>query len=165
MVLIDQHAAHERVHYERILQAFSEQHECVQPLLVPRLVELTPVQHALVAQRAELLVAIGVVVEPFGGHALLVRAHPPWMEDELHDIIESVLVQGRFDRMEWRDHTAKRLACRSSVRAHEPQTIEAMRDLVHQLSACTDPFMCPHGRPTMVRWSAHELAKRFGRSS
>lgn len=165
MVLIDQHAAHERVHYERILQAFSEQHECVQPLLIPRLVELTPVQHALVAQRAELLVAIGVVVEPFGGHALLVRAHPPWMEDALHDIIESVLVQGRFDRMEWRDHTAKRLACRSSVRAHEPQTIEAMRDLVHQLSACTDPFMCPHGRPTMVRWSAHDLAKRFGRSS
>lgn len=170
LYLIDQHAAHERVHYERILHQFAtdDRHRYTQPMLIPQTMEFTATEHALLHTHMERFRALGVELESFGGYTWVVRAHPPWIEatavaQTIRDMVQDVFDDQAFDLIKLRDHTAKRYACIASVKAHQPQTQRAMEQLLQQLSSCTEPFTCPHGRPTVIAFSTYDLAKMFGR--
>ncbi len=170
MYLIDQHAAHERVLYERFCRQRLERAPEVQALLEPLALELSPPRRALMAEQEELLREHGFAVEPFGEDAYLVRALPASLAgspDGLGDprqavasFLDLMLEEGEGDR---RDRVAMSLACHGAIRAGKTLSQEEMRELVTQLERSEAPNTCPHGRPTMIHMSAELLARQFGR--
>ena len=165
LYLIDQHAAHERVLYERFLRGEAES-KASQPLLAPVVLELTPQQGALAGVYAGELREHGFEVEPFGGGGYLLRAAPAGLrrEDPARAFVELLELVTREDSpADPRRRVAASLACHAAVRAGQTLAPEEMRDLIHQLEACDTPQTCPHGRPTMLHLSADELARRFSR--
>jgi len=167
MYLVDQHAAHERVLYERFLRQQREGVKDVQPLLQPLPVELTARQRSLVEAFGEELAAMGLDIEPFGDGAFVVRGVPPAMtgRDTSRALPELLDLLGREDgpKEEPAHRVAASLACHGSVRAGQTMTDEEQRELLQSLESCEHPRTCPHGRPTMVHMSADALAKQFRR--
>jgi DNA mismatch repair protein MutL len=166
LYLIDQHAAHERVLFERFLAAELAGANASQPLLAPVLLELTPSQAALLASHGEALRVHGFEVEPFGGGGFLLRAAPAGLrrDDPARAFVELLDLVTREDApADPRRRVAASLACHAAVRAGQTLVPEEMRDLIEQLEACDQPQTCPHGRPTMLHLSAEELARRFSR--
>jgi DNA mismatch repair protein MutL len=166
LYLIDQHAAHERVLYERFLAAGLAGVKASQPLLVPVLLELTPAQQALVTSLMPALSEHGFEVEPFGPGGYLLRAAPAGLRRDApaRAFVELLDLLTREDSpAEPRRRVAASLACHAAVRAGQSLAPEEMRDLIQQLEACETPQTCPHGRPTMLHLSADELARRFSR--
>jgi DNA mismatch repair protein MutL len=166
MYLIDQHAAHERVLYDRFVAARASKAPDVQGLLDPVAVELSPRQMGLVATEAEAMRSHGFEIETFGdGGECMLRAIPSALagsdpRDGLVRFLDLMLDEGEADG---RDRVAMTLACHGAVRAGKTLTAEEMRDLVRQLEQTASPNTCPHGRPTMVHMSAELLAREFGR--
>jgi DNA mismatch repair protein MutL len=166
LYLIDQHAAHERVLYERFLAAELAGVRVTQPLLAPVLLELTPVQQALVTSFLPALAEHGFDVEAFGPGGYLLRAAPAGLrrDDPARAFVELLDLLTREDSpAEPRRRVAASLACHAAVRAGQSLAPEEMRDLIQQLESCETPQTCPHGRPTMLHLSADELARRFSR--
>ena len=166
LYLVDQHAAHERVMYERFLKELGASSAVSQPLLSPLSLELTPSQASLVSSFGEALGAHGFGVEPFGGGGYLLRAAPSGLrrEDPARAFVELLDLLTREDApADPRHRVAASLACHAAVRAGQTLAPEEMRDLIEQLEACETPQTCPHGRPTMLHLSADELARRFSR--
>jgi DNA mismatch repair protein MutL len=166
LYLVDQHAAHERVLYERFLDAVSQPVEAAQPLLAPVVLDLTPVQQSLLTLYAPAMRERGFDVEPFGPGAYLLRTAPfrRKEDDPARAFVELLDLLTRDDSpADPRLRVAASLACHAAVRAGQSLAFEEMRDLIQQLEACETPQTCPHGRPTMVHLSADELAKRFSR--
>ena len=170
MYLIDQHAAHERVLYERYLAQRREGVRDVQPLLQPQPVELTARQRALLESFGEELQAAGLSVEPFGppeAEAYLVRAVPPALAngDVSRAVGELLDLLGREDgpAEEPAHRVAASLACHASVRAGQTMTGDEQRELLRLLEASEHARTCPHGRPTMIHVSSDALARQFRR--
>ncbi len=166
LYLIDQHAAHERVMFERFLASQLAGATASQPLLAPVVLGLTPSQSALLASHAGALREYGFEVEPFGGGGFLLRAAPPGLrrDDPARAFVELLDLVTREDApADPRRRVAASLACHAAVRAGQTLAPEEMRDLIEQLEACDQPQTCPHGRPTMLHLSADELARRFSR--
>ena len=166
LYLIDQHAAHERVMFERFLSSLLAGTTASQPLLAPVLLELTPSQSALLTSHTEALREHGFAVEPFGGGGFLLRAAPPGLrrDDPARAFVELLDLVTREDApADPRRRIAASLACHAAVRAGQSLAPEEMRDLIEQLEGCDQPQTCPHGRPTMLHLSADELARRFSR--
>ena len=168
LYLVDQHAAHERVLYERYLRQQAEGVEELQPLLQPATVDLTPSQRSLLTTFSDELRASGFVIEPFGDGAYLVRAVPPALAvrgDVTKAVGELLDLLAREDGP--RDSPAHRvaasLACHASVRAGQTMTEDEQRELLSMLEAAEHPRTCPHGRPTMIHMSANALARQFRR--
>jgi DNA mismatch repair protein MutL len=165
MYLIDQHAAHERILYERLLAKPAGQAE-VQGFLEPVTVELAPHQEQALQTFAEALVELGFNIEPFGGRTHLLRAAPALLTDqdagrallELLDMLSRE--EGPADQ---RERVAASIACHAAIRAGQTLDQEEMRELVKQLEETQSPHTCPHGRPTMIHLSAEALAKEFKR--
>ena len=165
LYLIDQHAAHERVLFEKIESQRAQQKIEIQGLLEPVTLEVSPRQKEVLKPNAEDLAEFGFSIEPFGDRTYLVRAvpallyHKDWtgMVGELLDSIS----EGKRD---WREEMAISMSCHSAVRAGQPLTDDEMRELVRQLEQATLPHTCPHGRPTMIRLNSAQLRKEFGRS-
>ena len=165
MYLIDQHAGHERVLYERFWQKRQEGAPDVQGLLEPLSLELSPRQRTLIAEETEALAEHGFEIEPFGDGACIVRALPRSLAagDARHAIVEfldMMCEEGEGDR---RDRVAMSLACHGAIRAGKTLSLDEMRELVRQLEESEAPNTCPHGRPTMIHLSAQTLAREFGR--
>ena len=167
MYLIDQHAAHERVLYERFCRQRLERAPEVQALLEPLALELSPPRRALLAEQAELLREHGFAIEPFGPgeSGYLVRALPASLagsdpRQAVASFLDLMLEEGEGDR---RDRVAMSLACHGAIRAGKTLSQEEMRELVVQLEGSEAPNSCPHGRPTMIHMSAELLARQFGR--
>jgi DNA mismatch repair protein MutL len=167
MYMVDQHAAHERVMYERFLTQQREGVREVQPLLQPTPLELTARQLSMLESFGEQLAAMGLDIEPFGDGAYLVRAVPPSMtgKDVAGAVPELLDLLGREDgpKEEPAHRVAASLACHGSVRAGQSMTDEEQRELLQSLEQCEHPRTCPHGRPTMVHMSSNELARQFRR--
>ncbi|MEX1254720.1 MAG: DNA mismatch repair endonuclease MutL [Dehalococcoidia bacterium] len=168
MYLIDQHAAHERVLYERFLTDRRDGVREQQPLLQPAPLELTARQRALLEDFAGELEAAGLCVEPFGGDgAYLVRAVPPALAggDATRAVSELLDLLGREDSPseEPAHRVAASLACHAAVRAGKPLSDEEQRELLSQLEASEHARTCPHGRPTMIHVSSDALARQFRR--
>ncbi len=165
MYLIDQHAAHERVLYERFWRARRRQQPEAQGLLEPITLELSAAHQMALEQEREAIREHGFDVEPFGEGTYIVRAVPKALaEGDVREAVlrflDGVLEEEGGDR---RDRVAMSLACHGAVRAGKTMSLEEMRDLVRQLEECETPNTCPHGRPTMVHMSVEALAREFGR--
>jgi DNA mismatch repair protein MutL len=165
MYLIDQHAAHERVLYERFWRQRQERTPEVQGLLEPLSLELSPRQRTLIAEQAEPLAAHGFEIEPFGDGACVLRALPRSLaggdvRQAVVEFLDLMFEEGEGDR---RDRVAMSLACHAAVRAGKTLSVEEMRELTRQLEESETPNTCPHGRPTMIHLSADTLAREFGR--
>jgi DNA mismatch repair protein MutL len=166
LYLIDQHAAHERVLFERFMTSLTASAAVSQPLLAPLMLELTPSQASLVTSFAPSLQEHGFEVEPFGPGGFLLRAAPVDLrrEDPSKAFVELLDLLTREDSpADPRRRVAASLACHAAVRAGQTLAEEEMRDLLQQLEACDTPQTCPHGRPTMLHLSSDELARRFSR--
>ncbi len=167
LYLVDQHAAHERVMFERISAQQSSQNEKpTQALLSPIALELTPTQQSLISTYADALRNHGFEIESFGPGDYLLRAAPPALrrEEPARALAELLDLLNREDSpVDPNARVAASMACHAAVRAGQTLSTDEMRDLLRQLEACELPQTCPHGRPTMLHLSSDELAKRFSR--
>ena len=166
MYLIDQHAAHERVLFERIRRQMQERQPLSQPLLTPASIELTPAQAETLDAGWEWITGYGFAVEPFGGGYLL-RAVPAILSGAppataLADILDLAALQGPAARRR-EDIMAASIACHASVRAGQPLAAPEMTALLEQLEQAPNPHTCPHGRPTMIHFSSYLMEREFGR--
>lgn len=166
MYLIDQHAAHERVLYERFTAERAHKAVASQQLLSPLPLELTPRQQAAMAGYLEALTELGFEIEPFGGGTYLLRAVPAALQrgdmgQAMAEILDELAEEGSGETRE--EKALVTVVCHSAVRAGQTLSTEEMRDLVRQLEETELPHTCPHGRPTMVHLSAEQLAREFGR--
>ncbi|MBI2767862.1 MAG: DNA mismatch repair endonuclease MutL [Chloroflexi bacterium] len=165
MYLLDQHAAHERVVYDRIVTR--EAGAVVrQPLLEPALAELDPLLAATLEEHCGHLAALGLEVEPFGESAYLVRAVPAGIGGTdiaaaLRGLLEQLGSERRVSDPFGR--AAATIACHASVRAGMALALEEMRRLVADLEQTPNPRTCPHGRPTLVRVGTEAIERQFGR--
>ncbi len=165
LYLVDQHAAHERVLYERFLSGTGGPVDA-QGLLEPVAVELAPRHRALLVEMTSELAEQGFTLEPFGEAAFLVRTVPAVLKDKdvASNLVEFLDALAREEAVaDRRRRVATSLACHAAVRAGQPLTQDEMRELLRQLETASNPRHCPHGRPTMIHLSADALAREFRR--
>lgn len=169
LYLIDQHAAHERIHYEYFLQKYASASHDRQLLLVPFTLEFTAAEMALITPKLELLAEVGVEAELFGQQTLLIRSHPQWMPpgEELAIVEEMIQYvqseKGAIDIGKLREKAAIMCSCKASIKANDRLTREQGEALLQRLSTCGQPYTCPHGRPIVVHLSTYQLEKMFKR--
>jgi len=166
LYLIDQHAAHERVLFERVRAQRAQREVEVQGFLQPLTIEVTPRQEEMLKAGGEVLATYGFAIELFGQRTYLVRAVPAVLKGEkvaeaLVEVLDSL--SGEGDPQGWEEKVAISLACHSAVRAGQVLNQEEMRQLVRQLEQTELPRTCPHGRPTVIRFSSSQLEREFGR--
>jgi DNA mismatch repair protein MutL len=171
LIVLDQHAAHERVAFEALQTQVASKTSSA-PLLLPKIVELSASQIATLESYCEELAAMGVVVEPFGDDAYRISALPFGYGERRFDlagILEDLETDaerngaGRTGEKR-RANILASVACHSVVRAHEPMSPQEQLTLYERLRACREPQTCPHGRPTMLRLDPTALAKAFHRA-
>ena len=165
--LIDQHSAHERIIYERLMAEVSRQAVTSQGLLEPLVLDLPPRQALVVRRHLAQLQQMGFQVEAFGGATILVRAVPALIPTANIATILRAILDDLTDEAgspeSWQEALVIAITCHSAVRAGQTLTVEEMRDLIMQLEQTTLPRTCPHGRPTMLLLSQAQLEKEFGR--
>ncbi|RTM00337.1 DNA mismatch repair endonuclease MutL [Ancylobacter aquaticus] len=169
VVVIDQHAAHERIVYEKLKAAMARDGLARQMLLVPLVVELDPSEAARLAERAPALEKLGLVIEPFGPGALLVREVPALLGDA---DITALLRELAEHAAEWDDalplerrllHIAATMACHGSVRAGRRLRVEEMNALLREMEDTPNAAQCNHGRPTFVTLALADIERLFAR--
>jgi DNA mismatch repair protein MutL len=172
LIVMDHHAAHERLLFDDLLRAdrAGERLES-QDLLIPRILSYSPVEARALASHLDLLHAAGFRIEEFGENDFAVKGVPTWFNDQdpetlLDSLIEVMLDTGlRGDPSRKREELLKTIACRAAVKESTAMQIEEMRALLHQLDRSGSPQVCPHGRPLTVRMPFSEIRKRMGRKS
>ncbi len=167
MYLIDQHAGHESVLYYRLLRQWANREPEIQPMLEPLPAALSPRQMDALAAGRETLERCGLLVEPFGGDAWLVRAVPVMARraDPAKLLAETLdAIASGADESDAPYAAAASIACHSSVRAGQTLSLDEMAALADALAAEANPQRCPHGRPTVIRVSNDSLGKQFGRA-
>lgn len=169
LIIIDQHAVHEKIIYEQLIKIYDSKEKHTQNLLTPKILELGLKEKSIIEEYLDLLNEIGFRIEEFGGNSYIVKSVPIVMGrlesiDVIHEIIEDLLTIGIVRETSiLKEKIAQIVACHSSVRAGDVLTISQMNDLINQLRNLDNPFNCPHGRPTIIILSKRELEKRFGR--
>lgn len=166
MYLVDQHAAHERVVFDRLIGQRDGRDAVPQSLLAPVAVELSPSHAATLGENLESLTAYGYQLEPFGEGSYLLRAVPSVLAgfdppQTLIDILDMATLEGLTRQKE--DLMAASIACHGAIRAGQTMSEPEMRTLLEQLEATPNPHTCPHGRPTMVHFSSYYMERGFGR--
>ncbi len=169
MFIIDQHAAAERINYEKTLQGILTKQPAVEKLLVPLAIELTKGEYIIIQKHLDLLEELHFEVENFGGNTLLFRSHPTWLpkgyeKEAIRKILDIIVGTEDFDYAKFVDHTAATMACKMSIKANDHISLEDMEYLLDTLSQCDNPFTCPHGRPTIITYTKYELEKLFKRA-
>ena len=169
LVLIDQHAAHERIMFEKILAEAEKASAARQQLLIAETVELPRAMVKLLMGNAELFDRLGFEIESAGGCTVLVNSVPltpcghkeigKWLYDMLNELLENSPASGAVISPEF----AARAACRAAIKAHDELSLKEMELLLEQLKKCRQGTLCPHGRPTLVAINFNEIEKRFGR--
>jgi len=169
MAMIDQHAAHERVLFEKLQDQFSAGDIQLQDLLVPLPVEVGPAQAALLAEHIPELGTVGFIVEDFGNGTFMIKTVPALLVGADHkrlllDILDEVGLHGTSGRAgQLRDEILSVMACHPAIKVHRKLDFREMERLLTDLSRCRMPHTCPHGRPTMVRFSVDDIRKMFKR--
>lgn len=169
MAIIDQHAAHERVLFEKLQNQYGAGRVPVQDLLVPDQVELGPAQSVVLAAYLPELSKLGFLVEDFGNNTFVIKAVPVLLvgadyKQLLLDILDEVNVHGKSGKMEEvRDEMLSVMACHPAIKVHRHLDRQEMEQLLADLFKCRMPHTCPHGRPTIVRFSMAEIMRMFKR--
>jgi DNA mismatch repair protein MutL len=171
LVLIDQHAAHERVLFEQMLKRMALQDPAAQQLLFPVTLEFLPREADFVLAQVETLQQAGVGITRFGPSSFLVDALPAMIRPrDVAEFIRTILADLQQEGGETRkgrrlsEEVVAKTVCRHAVKANDALRPEEWDNLLHDLLACDLPYTCPHGRPTMIQLSAAELHKKFGRT-
>ena len=167
MYLIDQHAAAERINYEKILKAMKED-PIIVDLLIPIKIELKADEFLLVRDRFDIIRKYGFDIDEFGFNSIIIRSHPNWIqegreEDSIRLLIDIITDKDEFnlDQFIWR--LAATTACRMSVMAGDYISEEEQQWILDNIRKCENPFTCPHGRPSIITYTKYELEKMFKR--
>ncbi len=169
LVLVDQHAAHERIVYEQLKHRHQNLNVQSQTLMVPEVLELTHSEAVILESICDDLAALGLVIEPFGGTSFVIKAVPILVEEKevrrmVMEMVETLSVDNETgDKDGWLDACIMTMACHRAIRAHQAMSRHEMARLMSDLMACENPMHCPHGRPIMVAFDRHRLEKLFKR--
>ena len=170
LIMIDQHAAHERILYETALKALTSGSAVTQKQLFPRLIEFTPMEDQLFEQLLPCLNNMGFGIKPFGPHTYLIESIPAGVKisDEV-GLVREMLdyfqeYQDEHRRAEPLEAAAAVFACKAAVKTGQRLSPEEMVKLIEDLFRTSAPFSCPHGRPTYIKIEMNELDRRFKRS-
>lgn len=168
MYLVDQHAAQERINYEYYKDKFANLDLTMQPLIVPLQFEYPMSEFLILEERKEMLEKVGIHLEVFGQHGYIVRSLPLWMKkiDEnvfVDEMIQEVLHKNHLDVVALQDHAIATLSCKASLKANTYLSQADMQTIFDNLMRCDNPYVCPHGRPTIIFYSSYELEKLFKR--
>lgn len=167
--LIDQHAAQERVNYERVLRGLKEKEITKTGLLIPITIELSAGEYIVLKNNFEYLNSLGFEISEFGINTAIIKAHPTWLikgheEESIRRIIDIVVSdKKKFDPIKFNDHIAATVACKMSIKANMRISHEAQEELLMELCQCDNPYNCPHGRPTIIKFTIYDLEKMFKR--
>ena len=167
MYLIDQHAAAERINYEKILKQMKEK-PIIIDLLIPIKLELRKDEFILAKERLSLLEEYGFSSEEFGKNTIIVRSHPAWIPEDkaeyiIRGLVDLIIEKGEFDFDQFIWRMAATTACRMSVMANTYISPEDEEWILENIRYCDNPFTCPHGRPTIITYTKYELEKLFKR--
>ena len=169
LILIDQHAAHERVLYEQFSARASGARKSAQRLLVPETIELGYREAGLLERVIPELQEMGLDIEPFGGNTFVVKAVPVLLAEReikpiLIEMVETIAEVGAAPGLdEALDQSRMVMACHGAIRANQALSETQIKGLLGQLDGCHNPSHCPHGRPTWIRWDMRSLDKSFKR--
>ena len=169
LVLLDQHAAHERILFEQMLQRLEQGDAASQRLLLPETVELSVRDAHFLREQLPTLTRLGVGLSEFGERTFLLDALPPFVKapDARRFVLELVdelkAVGQEVNTLRLGEQTIAKTVCRHSVKANDPLAGPELENLVNALRQCAMPYTCPHGRPTLIEMNYRELDKKFGR--
>lgn len=167
MFIVDQHAAAERINYEKYQKLLNQKHGTTE-LLLPLVIEYSYKDTKIILEKKEMLEELGIYVEEFSNTAIRVSEIPLWMQGTnievyIKDVIEELLHKPSIDISSIRSHAIASLSCKASIRANHSLNLDDMQNLVVTLLKCENPNTCPHGRPTILKYSKYELEKFFKR--
>ena len=168
--LLDQHAAQERVNYENYLANLKKAQINIIDLLIPISIELSQSEFIKFELYHDVFDKMGFVWEVFGINTILVKSHPTWLktgyeEESIRKIIDLIInLEGNFDPIKFRENVAITLACKMAIKANEHISMLEIEGLLNNLVKCDNPYNCPHGRPTIIKFSIYELEKMFKRA-
>ena len=167
MYIIDQHAAHERIYYEKYQRAYKEAGIQCQSLIAPIVINLSPSEKIMVMDNTSIFENLGYILEDFGGGAIALRAVPvifgnPDPKELFQEVISS-FEGGEKELPHTIDKVLYTMACKSAVKAGDKLSLKEMSELINTLRLCDSPFTCPHGRPTIIKMSETDLEKKFKR--
>lgn len=168
MYIIDQHAAAERINYEKVLNSLKQESPIID-LLVPIKIELSKPEYLIIKENFELIKEYGFIIEEFGTNTIIVRSHPTWIpsdiaEECIRKVIDIVADKGKFDFDQFVWRMAATMACRMSIKANDYTSYDDQIWLLNELRKCENPFTCPHGRPTIITYTKADLEKLFKRT-
>ncbi|MDP2303438.1 MAG: DNA mismatch repair endonuclease MutL [Ignavibacteria bacterium] len=170
LMIIDQHAAHERILYEKALKLFDINLPFAQPLLFPKTIEVDASKLLMLKELHPYLLKLGFEIKFFGQNTIIIEAvpqdiHPGNEEEILLEILDEYLINRREKKiLEVKDNMAKSFSCKSAIKTGDKLSELEMRVLIDQLFATSMPYVCPHGRPIVVKISLDEFDRRFGRT-
>ena len=169
MYLVDQHAAAERINYEKVKKQMKEKENKIMEVLIPYKVELPKSEYLILEQNFYLLDRLGFSYEEFGENTILIRKHPSWISsnktyESILKIIDIIVENQKFDENKFLDRVAATVACRMSIMAGDYITLDEANELIKQLSKTDNPFNCAHGRPSIITYTNYDLEKMFKRS-
>jgi DNA mismatch repair protein MutL len=172
LVLLDQHAAHERILFEQMMTRIESNTAAPsQKLLLPETVELPPRDAQFLREQLPALTRLGVGLSEFGERTFLLDALPPFVKAPdarrfVFDLVDELRAAGReVNLARLGEHTVAKTVCRHAVKANDPLTGPELENLVEDLRRCAMPYTCPHGRPTLIEMNYRELEKKFGRAA
>jgi DNA mismatch repair protein MutL len=170
LVLLDQHAAHERILFEQMLDRMEKQGNAPsQRLLLPETIELSTRDSQFVRELLPTLTRLGVGLNEFGERTFLLDALPPFVKVTdsrrfVLELVDQLKAAGQeVNSMRLGEHTVAKTVCRHAVKANDPLAGPELENLVNDLRHCAMPYTCPHGRPTLIEMNYRELEKKFGR--
>ena len=170
LVLMDQHAAHERVLYEQLLEQMERDQTASQKLLLAETVELAAPDATFLTEQVETLSRLGVGISVFGERTFLLDALPPFAKVKdakgfLLALIDELKAAGSsVNSMRLGEDMVTKTVCRHAIKANDAMSESELEGLLHDLRQCSMPYTCPHGRPTLIEMSYPELEKKFGRT-
>ncbi len=168
MYLVDQHAAQERINYEYFKEKYSHLDLTMQPLIAPLQFEYIMSDFLVIKESKSLLDEVGIHLEVFSQQGFVVRELPMWMKniDEkifIEEMIDQLLSDQKIDVMALREHAIATLSCKASLKANTYLSMMDMQTIFDNLMCCVNPYVCPHGRPTILFYSDYELEKLLKR--
>ena len=171
LVLLDQHAAHERILFEQMLNRIEQNNSAPsQKLLLPETIELPPRDAQFLREQLVVLTKLGVGLSEFGERTFLLDALPPFVKAAdprrfVFELVDELRAAGReVNLARLGEHTVAKTVCRHAVKANDPLGGAELENLVEDLRRCAMPYTCPHGRPTLIEMNYRELEKKFGRT-
>ena len=168
--LIDQHAAKERINYEKYKYILTHPKQDSISLLIPIILEYPLNEYIIIKENIDFIRSLNIEIEDFGSNSIRITAHPTWLpsgfeEEAIKKILDLIINKEKdFSIEKFNDRLAMTVSCKMSKKANTYSSISEMENLIKDLKKCNNPYHCPHGRPTIIHYSIYELEKLFKRS-